>query len=411
MSAGTFRLPKKMFDKAIVIVTPWFGRFAGGAQSLAQGMAREFNRRGVRTNVFTTCSSSPFESWWEDHYEPGLSRVNDVEVQRFATNKSNGAYLAGVKKIQAGANLTLAEQSEYFKESINSDVLIQTVESALDDGHAVVALPYFYGLTHSLLQTYPGKVSLIPCFHDEPQFHWAATRELLRNANHIFYNSPEEKEMTIRTHAAAVGRRVVEGVVTGVGVELNPESADELPPQDLPRHYFVYAGRKERGKNVPLLCDWFGAYVRTTGTNAKLLFIGGGDDTLVSRDDSFRDLGFVSESVKRRVIGGATAILNLSENESFSIVLMEGWLSGVPVVVSAGSPVMKGHVQRSNGGLFVENQHEFAAALHLLEKDEVMRKRLARQGQTYVADNFTFDRVLARYLNCFSQAGEFTLAG
>jgi glycosyltransferase involved in cell wall biosynthesis len=391
-----------MFDKEIVIVTPWFGRFAGGAESLARGMAQEFNRRGVRTIVFTTCSSSPFESWWEDHYEPGTSRVNDVEVRRFATNKSNTAYLAGLRKIQEDANLTLTEQTEYFKDSINSDDLIQTVESMLSDGHEVVALPYFYGLTHSLLQRYAGEVSLIPCFHDEPQFHWAATGELLRTAKHIFYNSPEEKTMTIRTHGAAGGRRVVEGVVTGVGVELNSNGEAPTPLPDLPKNYFVYAGRKERGKNVPLLCEWFGAYARASRTKAKLLFIGGGDDSLVPNNDNFRDLGFVSETAKRQIIGGAKAMLNLSENESFSIVLMEGWLSGVPVVVSASSPVMKGHVQRSNGGLYVGNQDEFAATLQRLDGDDLLRKRLALQGQEYVAKNFTFDRVLERYLDCLT---------
>jgi glycosyltransferase involved in cell wall biosynthesis len=217
--------------------------------------------------------------------------------------------------------------------------------------------------------------------------------------------------MTIHTHGTAVGRRVVEGVVTGVGVELNSTIGDEPPLTGLPEHYFVYAGRKERGKNVPLLCEWFGTYTRASRTDAKLLFIGGGDDSLVPRTDDFRNLGFVSESAKRHIIRGAKAMLNLSENESFSIVLMEGWLSGVPVVVSANSPVMKGHVQRSNGGLYIGNQEEFAAALQRLESDAVLRKRLAQQGQEYVAKNFTFDRVLARYLNCFSQPGQFAVAG
>jgi glycosyltransferase involved in cell wall biosynthesis len=336
--------------------------------------------------------------------------VNDTEVRRFATNKSNSRYLTGLTKIQERANLTLTEQTEYFKDSINSSDLIAAVESVLNERHEIVALPYFYGLTHSLLQRYPGEVSLIPCFHDEAQFHWPVTAELLRNAKYIFYNSPEEKEMTIRTHGAAVGRGVVEGIVTGVGVELDSTDQHDTSLPDLPRHYFVYAGRKEKGKNVPLLCEWFSAYAAASGNDAKLLFIGGGDESLVPRTDHFRDLGFVSETAKRQIMGGAKAMLNLSENESFSIVLMEGWLSGVPVVVSANSPVMKGHVQRSNGGLYVANQDEFSAALQLLENDEVMRKRLALQGQAYVANNFTFDRVLGRYFDCFAHGTRLAVA-
>ena len=401
-----------MPEKAIVVVTPWFGRFAGGAEALAQGMAREFNRRGVKTIVFTTCSASPFDSWWEDHHEPGVYRMNEVEVRRFKTNKKNSGYLAGVKKLQEGDSLTATEQAEYFQDNINSSDLIRAGEAMLKDGHEIVALPYFYGLTHSLLEQYPGEISLIPCFHDEPQFYWAATEKLLLNAKHIFYNSPEEKEMTIRTHGQAVGRRVVEGAVTGVGVELNPTDEEDVRAQsNLPKNYFVYAGRKERGKNVPLLCEWFDAYAANASTKVKLVFIGGGDETLVPRNDHFVDLGFVSEAAKRRIIGGALAMLNLSKNESFSIVLMEGWLAGVPVVVSANSPVMKGHVQRGNGGLYVADQDEFGAALEFLATDDAKRKRLALNGQVYVADNFSFDRVLARYLDCFAHPPRFATAG
>ena len=398
-----------MFDKELVVVIPWFGRFAGGAESLARGLAREFNRRGVKTIVFTTCSSSPFESWWEDHYEAGTSHMNGTEIRRFATDTSKTGYLEGLKKIQAGTNLTPTEQTEFFSDSINSSALIAAVAPLLNEEHEIVALPYFYGLTHSLLERYPGKVSLIPCFHDEAEFHWELTGRLLRNAKYIFYNSPEEKELTIRTHGARVGRRVVEGIVTGVGVELDSAHRHDNGLPDLPSDYFVYAGRKEKGKNVPLLCEWFSAYAAASHDDTKLVFIGGGDDSLVPRNHRFLDLGFVSEAEKRQIIGGAKAMLNLSEKESFSIVLMEGWLSGVPVVVSANSPVMKGHVQRCNGGLYVANQDEFAAALQLLENDEAKRQRLALNGQTYVGENFGFDRVLARYLDCL--APHFATAG
>jgi glycosyltransferase involved in cell wall biosynthesis len=402
-----------MFDKTIVLVTPWFGRFAGGVESQARSMARELVRRGLSTVVFTTCSSSPFDSWWDDHYSPGRYTIDGVDVRRFATDKNRSGYLSAVRKLQKQIPLSPEEQNDFFDCGLNSKELIAAVKTVLDDRHEIIALPYFYGLTHSLLQTYPGSISLIPCFHDEEQFYWQHSRELLRNAKQVFYNSPEEKEMTIREHGLAVGRRVVEGVVTGEGVELTAceEDDEERASKHLPGSYFVYVGRKDSGKNVSLLCEWFAAYAQTSPKAAKLVFIGGGDDNLVSKNDYFIDLGFVPEATKRRVISGSRALLNLSEHESFSLVLMEAWLLGAPVVVSATSPVTKGHVQRCNGGLFVANQDEFCAALEFLEANEAMRERLARNGQTYVANNFTFDRVLARYLDCFSNEQQFAAAG
>ena len=77
-----------MFNKKIVVITPWFGSFAGGAELLARGMSRELNKRGVETIVFTTCSRSPYDSWWQDHYPPGTYDVDGIKTLRFATGKN-----------------------------------------------------------------------------------------------------------------------------------------------------------------------------------------------------------------------------------------------------------------------------------------------------------------------------------
>src|SRR5262249_50102240 len=161
--------------------------------------------------------------------------------------------------------------------------------------YELIALPYFHGITHSVVNRYPGKVSLVPCFHDEPQFYWDATERLLRNSKHIFFNAQEEKQLTIKQYGLRVGRRIVESVVRGVGVELpvNGEQSGKRPA-DVPDSYFIYAGRKERGKNVHVLCEWFREYTRNFNRGTRLVFIGGGDEALVPRNDCFIDFGFVS---------------------------------------------------------------------------------------------------------------------
>jgi len=191
-------------------------------------------------------------------------------------------------------------------------------------------------------------------------------------------------------------------VVTGVGVEL-PVSNDQLPAISgpLPASYFVYAGRKEVGKNVPLLCQWFTNYVERFHLNTKLVFIGGGDQALIPASDQFIDLGFVSEAMKHHVVRHSQGVINLSENESFSIVIMEGWLLGAPAVVSAGCAVTKDHVRKCNGGLYVSTSDEFALALRYLEEHADARNLLAANGQKYVTREFSFDAVLARYLRQF----------
>lgn len=390
-----------MFAKKIIIVTPWFERFAGGAELLARGMARELNKRGVETNVFTTCSLSPYDSWWKDHYKPGVYDVGGIETCRFATGKGRAKYEAVISRQQQGATLTMREEQDFFYYGINSETLVDALKEYVAGDFEIIALPYFHGLTHSVVNKYPGKISLVPCFHNEAQFYWKATERLLRNAKHVFFNSPEEKQMTIRQYGLTLGREIVESVVAGIGVELPEFAAEAEPAPRLPDQYFVYAGRKEAGKNVPLLCQWFSDYVKAMATGTKLVFIGGGDKSLVPSRDWFIDFGVVSEATKQYVISHSQGLINLSENESFSLVLMEGWLLGVPTIVSAKCDVTRSHVTRSNGGLYVENSEEFARALKYLEDHKEMRSKLAANGQRYVLQTFSYDRVLEKYLRVF----------
>jgi glycosyltransferase involved in cell wall biosynthesis len=394
------------FGKRIVIVTPWFGAFAGGAEALARSTARELVRRGVPVTIMTTCCRSPYDNWWEDHHSPGLSNSERTEVQRFPTDKDSAPYHAVVEKIRRGTELNRDDQQAFFDYGINSRELVLALrEFANDDRCEILALPYFHGLTHAVARACPEKVSLIPCFHNEPQFYWPITAELLSNAKHIFYNSAEEKEMSIRQYGRAVGRKVVEGTLAGVAVEL-AHCNDEVESQalSLPGDYFVYVGRKEQGKNVPLLCEWFAAYVESSDHNCKLVFVGGGESDLVPRSSRFVDLGFLSEAAKQEVIKRSRGIINLSENESFSIVLMEAWLLGVPAVVHGGCAVMRRHVRRANGGLYVYDLEEFSAALDYLINNPDVAQQLAENGKNYASRNFSFDKVLARYLRTFSSA-------
>ena len=387
-------------QKKIVVITPWFGSFAGGAELLARVMSRELNKRGVETIVFTTCSRSPYDSWWQDHYQPGTYDVEGIKTLRFATGKTRGPYDAVIKKISLGKELSERDENDFFDFGINSPDLVEAVGSYLSDDYELIALPYFHGVTHSVVNRYAGKISVVPCFHDEPQFYWSATERLLQNSKHIFFNAHEEKQLTISQYGMRVGRRIVESVVTGVGVELPSNGAQSAKrPADVPGSYFIYAGRKERGKNVHVLCEWFREYVKEFHRGTKLVLIGGGDESLVPRNDCFVDYGFVSEARKLELIKHSKAMINLSENESFSIVIMEGWLCGVPSVVSAGCAVTMNHVRRCDGGLFVGNSEEFGLALKYLEDHEEVRRALAANGHRYVTLEFSYDAVLSKYLN------------
>ena len=65
-----------------------------------------------------------------------------------------------------------------------------------------------------------------------------------------------------------------------------------------------------------------------------------------------------------------------------------------PVLVNALSKVLRGHCEKSNGGLFYENYDEFSKCLELLQSDTKLCEILGKNGQKYVHDNYTWERMI-----------------
>ena len=383
----------------IIIVTPWFGEFAGGTEVLAKNLAVEFNRRGVETLVFTTCCKSPYSDWWSNDYEEGECEIYGLKTFRFLVNNTKLEYEDALGHlIHHKDKMTEERYKNFFIAGINSSNLVERLGSYIDDGYEVIAMPYYQGLTHSVINTYPNKVSITPCFHNEEPFYWKPIETMLKNVKHIFYNAYEEKELTIKQYGHIIGKKLVESIVPGVGVELSKEYIEENILQNVPGKYFIYMGRKEEGKNVHLLVEWFKTYKKQRASDVKLLFIGGGDAKLIPQNDDFIDFGYVTEFQKKTLLNNAIGLINLSENESFSIVLMEAWLTRTPVIVHGNCNVTKGHAIKANGGLFPENEDEFTACLEYLRKNENELNVMGTNGCKYVEDNFTHDTVLEKYL-------------
>ena len=70
-----------------------------------------------------------------------------------------------------------------------------------------------------------------------------------------------------------------------------------------------------------------------------------------------------------------------SPHESFSFVILEAWSQGTPVLATARSPVLRGHVERSGAGLLFDRAPgDFGAARRALLADEALRKALGERG-------------------------------
>ena len=145
--------------------------------------------------------------------------------------------------------------------------------------------------------------------------------------------------------------------------------------------------------------------MRAAVPELELLLIGSGDiHFLSSLPEGVSDLGFVSEEEKSSLMAGAFALCQPSTNESFSIVMMEAWLQGVPSLVHAGCDVTRDHVQRSGGGLYFANAGDLAGVLKYLLSADGLRDELGESGRRYVLNEYSWSAVLGRLESALSRA-------
>ncbi len=165
---------------------------------------------------------------------------------------------------------------------------------------------------------------------------------------------------------------------------------------------FIPAGGKPA--KCPLLLDYLNLFRQRTGMDVKLVLTGSGPvhpPAALARH--VLDVGFVSESEKREAMAGAAVFCQPSTNESFSIVLLEAWLAGVQALVHARCAVTVDHCRRSGGGLWFMTYAEFETELSLLLRRPDLRQRMGAAGRAYVAREYSWPRILARFFAALDQ--------
>ncbi len=108
--------------------------------------------------------------------------------------------------------------------------------------------------------------------------------------------------------------------------------------------------------------------------------------------------GTVSEADKWDILAGAEAMVMPSAYESFSLVLLEAWTVGVPVVVNAACAATMEHCRRSGGGLWFDSYRSFEVAVEHLTADPELRSTLGAAGGRYTARYFRWPSIIDRYL-------------
>jgi glycosyltransferase involved in cell wall biosynthesis len=186
-------------------------------------------------------------------------------------------------------------------------------------------------------------------------------------------------------------------VVVGSGINI-PERHREVDVRarfGLASPYVLYVGRIDRNKGADRL---FSHWQRLSEEWPDLppLVLVGRPALPIPEHAKIRHLGFVSEEEKFALIAASDVLVLPSPYESLSVIVLEAWAMGRPVLVNSACKVLEGQCVRSGGGLFYRGYSEFAEALRRLLADADLRRQLGEAGRRYVAAEYDWDVVERR---------------
>lgn len=385
----------------IAFVPPWYGAdIPGGAEAYTRRTAEELHRRGFNVEVLTTCVRDFYADWSQNAYREGLDEVNGVPVRRFRVRRRDQAAFDAVNfKLMHGVRVTPQEERTFIEEMIHSGPLYRFIAEHRDE-YVFFFVPYMFGTTVRGALICPERSWLIPCLHDESYARLSAYRPVFRAVRGLWFLS--EAEMHLAQHLYGLPARPDQHMVLGGGgidTGYAGDAAAFRRRTGIEGPFILYAGRKDAGKNLPLLLDYFRRYRQERGDRgaAPALVLLGSGPLSGNRDEGIVDLGWVSDREKFDAYAAATVLCQPSLYESFSLVMMESWVAGTPVLVHADCAVTVEHCRKANGGLYFHDYQEFAACLDLLLARPDLRQRLGHQGRAYVLAHYTWDTIAENY--------------
>jgi glycosyltransferase involved in cell wall biosynthesis len=393
----------------IAVVSFRYGTdFAGGAETSLRAIAETLHLVGHRVEVFTTCTREVAD--WANDLPEGRSTLHGVAVHRFRVDPHDPdrhrEAACAVREANGAVPAEIAQA--FFAHSVQSARLLDALRQQIDRFDAVIVGPYLQGLTHTVARTFPDKTLLLPCFHEEAFARLPAAREVYARVAGILYHTPEEQEFAERD----LGINHPNGGCIGTFLNMEGRSAPAAA-QDLLRGvgpYVVYCGRYSEAKGVALLIQYARRYHARHPGRFRFVFLGEGE-VAIPVEPWALDLGFVDDAAKRGVLAGAAALVQLSRHESLSLVALEAWAQGTPVVAHADCPVLVGQIRRSGGGRAAADFQSFAAALDDLCDHPEDWQASGLRGREFVRDHYgsrtaLADRLLTVIGNMNTPVGE-----
>ena len=388
-----------MTNPSLMVVVQRYGDIAGGgAEPHARTVVQRL-RPHMSVEVATTTAR---DYWtWANEFTAGLTVVDGVPVHRFAVERGRARDFRLHERRAFATTHTLADERAFVEAQgpVAPDLLEHVHRRGREVDH-VLFFTYIYYPTVFGLPLAPERAVLVPTAHDEPAIRLAIYKPVFCAPRAIAFNTEEERAMVHRLFA---NERVPNEVV-GVGVDVPADApADRFRQRyAIEGPYFLYVGRIVESKQCGQLFDAWARWQDAHVTKATLVLMGHREMPVPERPD-IRLLGHTSDEDKFDALAGCVALVQPSLLESLSIIVLEAWASGRPVICDARSPVVWGMTYRAGAGLAYRSAAEFSEIAEMFIARPLLASRLGASGQSFVARTYTWPRVVEAYLDMFAE--------
>ena len=421
--------------KVAFIVQRYGTEILGGSEYHCRLIAERLAPRHA-VEVLTTCAADYIT--WANEYPEGTDRIRGVTVRRFANAQTRDltAFNRYSEWIFTNQH-TRSDEMEWLRQQGPwCPALIEYLERHHQQYDILIFFTYLYAPTVLGIRVAPEKTILVPTAHDEPAIRLEIYKELFSTPAAIAYNTDVERRFLTTQFSI----RALEEETVGCGVDLpqahpypreasaepvtadtsaDPEDdgadPDDASPTFRPhlahrgsvfrrRHrlhgpFLLYGGRIDPGKGCEELIEYFSSYVQEGGDASLVLM---GIKLMPLPEEPFlRFAGRLSDAERLLALEAATVVVVPSPYESLSLLALESFAVGTPVLANARSEVLVDHCRKSNAGLYYADRDEFGECLRLLIADHRLRAALGGNGRAYIRQNYRWDVILGKYEKMF----------
>jgi glycosyltransferase involved in cell wall biosynthesis len=383
--------------KLAVVVQRYGAEINGGAEQHARYIAERMAKHG-EVEVVTTCARDYVT--WRNELPAGTETVHGIPVRRFPVSRErNPAEFGRRSRRVFDETHSIGDELAWLdSEGPASPAMLDYLARAADSFDYILLFSFRYYHAWHGARRLASKAVLVPTAERDPAVALAIFGPVLRGVRGIMYNSHEERAMI----QAAARNEHVPGVVVGVGSEVpaRTDPARFRRRHKIDRPFAIYIGRIDENKGCAELFEYFQRYARTFPRGLDLALIGKAIIPVPSHH-RIHHLGYLSDEDKFDALAAADLLIMPSYFESLSMVALEAWALGRPVLANGRCDVLKGQCIRSNAGLYYESYEEFAETLYSLESNGPLNVRLGRNGREYFARHYAWPVIEKKYLDMF----------